>query len=500
MRDTNVLIPIGAGSSDLSLRDWVTPLFRRKRVLIGTFVGVLGAVTLLAGLGGPAYSSRMAILVNRERVDPLVSTEATTPIVSADNPVTQEEINSEVELLGSRDVLEKVVLATGLENPKGFSLIDFLMPFETRDNHIARAVKRLAKQIKIKPIKDSNLIEVTYKSPDPQLSYSVLKSLGDFYMAKHVEVHRPAGSFEFFANETEKYHSDLRRAEDDLRKFGQHNSIAAPAEQRTQLAAQVAASVGLLHQSEQLIAADRERIKDDQLQMGKTPARSPTMQASAANDKLIDDLNTELLAAQTKRTQLILKYDASYPLVQEIDQEIVQDKAAAMRAEETKYVTETTDRDPTFELLREDLAKSESDLAGQRATLAATKLSIESIQAQMIKLDQLSVSQQDLEREAKAAESNYLLYLGKREQERTSNALDITRIANVAVAVPPAIPVLPVFSWPMIVLFGLSASTVLALGTAYTLDYLDPTFQTPTQVIAILDIPVVVSMSKTLAG
>jgi len=58
----------------------------------------------------------------------------------------------------------------------------------------------------------------------------------------------------------------------------------------------------------------------------------------------------------------------------------------------------------------------------------------------MVNLDQLSLSQQDLQREAKAAETNYLLYLAKREQERTSNALDVTRIANVAIAVPRPYP------------------------------------------------------------
>ncbi|MGB6689736.1 MAG: Wzz/FepE/Etk N-terminal domain-containing protein [Terracidiphilus sp.] len=499
MRQTNVHIPIADGARDLSVRDFVAPLFRRKRVLIATFFGVLGGIILLAMLMGPAYSSRMAVLVNRERLDPLVSTEATTQLVTTANPVTQEEINSEVELLGSRDVLEKVVLENGLENSKGFSFVDLLRPKQTRDDRIARAVKTLARQIKIKAIKDSNLIEVTYKSADPQLSYNVLKSLGDLYLAKHVAVHRPAGSLAFFSNETDKYRSELQRAEDNLRSFDRQNAIAAPDEQRTQLAAQVAESVGLQHQAEQSIAADQERIKEDQIQMRTTPARSPTAQASSVNDKLIGDLNAALLAAQTKRTQLALKYDPSYPLVREADQEIAQDKAAIAQAEERRYVTETTDRDPTYELLREDIAKSEADLSGQRATLAATKRSIQSIQAQMVNLDQLSVSQQDLQREAKAAESNYLLYLAKREQERTSNALDVTRIANVAIAVPPAIPVLPVLGWPMIVVIALFSATFLAFGAAYAMDYFDRTFHTPAQVIDILDIPVVISMARKTA-
>lgn len=499
MRETNVQIAVANGGADLSARDFVRPLFRRKRLLLLTFGSVLAIAILVSLLLGLAYSSRMEILVNRERLDPLVSTEATTQLITTDNPVTPEEINSEVELLSSRDVLEKVVVANGLEKPRGFSLVDALMPRRTREDRIARAVKRLAKQLKIENVKNSNLIDVSYNSPDPQLSYGVLKLLGDLYVAKHVAVHRPAGSYEFFAEETQKYHDDLENAERKLRDFGRQNTVAAPDQQRTDLSTQVADSVGLLHLAEQAIAGDEERIQDDRRQMNATPQRSTTLLASAANDKLIGDLRTILVTAQAKRTQLALKYDDSYPLVREADEEIAEDKLAVAQAEEKKYVAETTDRDPTYELLREDAAKSEADLSAQRATLAATKHSIQSIQVQMVNLDQLALSQQDLQREAKAAETNYLLYLAKREQERTSNALDLTRIANVAIAVPPAIPVLPVLSWPMIIFIGLSSATVLSIGIAYGVDYLDPSFHTPAQVIDILGIPRVVAMSRKTA-
>jgi uncharacterized protein involved in exopolysaccharide biosynthesis len=495
----NGQLAAGDSLANLSLRDFVAPLFRHKRLLLGIFSSVAIAVILLAWLRGPTYASRMVILVNRERLDPLVSTEATTQLVTSENPVTPEEINSEVELLTSRDVLEKVVVACGLENSKGVSLRDVLMPKQTREDRIARAVKILAKQIKVSNIKSSNLIEATYKSSDPQLSYAVLKSLGGLYVAKHVEVNRPSGSYEFFARETKKYHDDLESAESRLRDFSRVNAIAAPEDQRANLATQVGDSVGQMHAAEQSIAADAERIKDDHRQLNSTPQRSTTLEASAINDKLIDDLDTALLAAETKRTQLVMKFDQGYPLVQEADQEIAEDKAALADAEAKKFMTETTDRDPTYELLREDVAKSQADLSGQRAALAATKQSIQSIRAEMVRLDQMAISQQDLEREAKAAEGNYLLYLAKREQERTSNALDVTRISNVAIAVPPAIPVLPVLSWPLIILMACGSATVLAIGGAYAADYFDPSFQTPSQVSDALGIPFVVAIPKKSA-
>ena len=54
--------------------------------------------------------------------------------------------------------------------------------------------------------------------------------------------------------------------------------------------------------------------------------------------------------------------------MQEAEQEVAQAKAAIAEAERAPYVNDETDRDPTFELLREDLAKNEADLAGQRAS------------------------------------------------------------------------------------------------------------------------------------
>ena len=234
--DKNTVTPTDE-SADISLRDLVTPLFRRKRILVATFLSVLGATILLAALVGPIFTSRMTILVNRERLDPLMTPEATTQLITTSTPITEEEINSEVELLTSRDVLEKVVLANGLDRPdKRWSLGSLLHPNETKEDRVARVVKNLAKQIKVEAVTKTNLIQVKYSSFDPQLAYGVLKSLGEFYTQKHVAVHRPAGSYEFFARETKRYHDALVQAEANLRDLDSQNEIAAPDAQQTNVA------------------------------------------------------------------------------------------------------------------------------------------------------------------------------------------------------------------------------------------------------------------------
>jgi uncharacterized protein involved in exopolysaccharide biosynthesis len=121
------------------------------------------------------------------------------------------------------------------------------------------------------------------------------------------------------------------------------------------------------------------------------------------------------------------------------------------------------------------------------------------MQGRMVDLDKQSIEQGDLQREAKADEGNYLVYLAKREQARTSDALDRSRIANVSIAVPPAIPALPVAGFGMVLLTAFAAATFLSLAMGYCVDYFDPSFHTPAQVVDILGVPVVVGIPRKRA-
>jgi uncharacterized protein involved in exopolysaccharide biosynthesis len=489
---------IAENSRNFSLRDLIAPLFRRKRVLVVSFFCAL-ALYLFIGLVvmPPPYRAHMDMLVKGERFDPVVTAEPTTQLPINSSEVTLEEINSEVELLTSRDVLEKVVYATGLNNQH--SILDSIGLTQPEDERVEKAIRRLAKGIKAENKPNTNLIEVTYSSSSPQQTYNVLRVLGGFYLDKHADVSRRPGSYEFFANETQNYHDALESAEANLKEFSQKAGLAAPQEEQSSLAEQVAQAIGQYHIAQEAVLADQKRIISDQEHMDALPQRSPTARTSAAADKLLDDLHTQLLAEQAKRAQLAVKYDPQYPLVREADQEIAETNAAIAGAESTHYVTETTDRDPDYELLREDLAKTQADLASQQATVAASGKAIQAMQDQMVQLDQKAVTQQDLEREVKADEDNYLLYLSKREQERTSSALDQSKIGNVALAIPPVIPALPLYSDKAVVLVSILAAMLLALIMVYGAEYYDNSFQTPAQVIDSLGIPVVISMAKKTA-
>ena len=489
----------GANPPDPTLRDLLAPLFRRKMLLGVVFFGiVLGAVFAAIAVSG-LYEASMTILVNRQRLDPMMTPEATPQTPPSTPPVTEEEVNSEIELLKSADLLREVVLANGLQEREKKTLSALLFSRGQNDWYVSKAVRHLSKKLVIEVVTKTNVIEVSYKSSDPQIAYGVLKKLADLYMQKHLTVQRPTGSYDFFATETEKYKQSLAGSEQRLADFGKQQGIAAPDIERTDMAQQVVASVARFHATHQAIAADEQRMRADESQLKATPARSSTVVISNDANLLLQQLLANLVGAQIKRTQLALKYDPSYPLVQEADQEIAQTQAAIAEARKTQYVDQTTDRDPTYELLREDLARTQSDLASQKATAAALENSIQSMQSQMVNLDRKALGQADLIREAKADESNYLLYLSKREQERTSDALDQKRIGNVAIAAPPMVPVLPAYSPILILLIGVLLAAFVSVIVAFAAEYLDSSFRTPGEVGEILRIPVLASFPRQTA-
>jgi uncharacterized protein involved in exopolysaccharide biosynthesis len=481
---------------EITLRDALAPLFRHDRLLIISFAFLLVTTIALAVMISHTYAARMKVLVNRERMDPLVTTETAPQVQIPPSAITEEEVNSEAELLSSQDILQQVVLDNHLDEKERHSFRGLLYSRADDSRYVSLAVKHLSNGLKIETPLKTNIIDITYKNPDPWIAYGVLKSLSNLYVEKHVEVHRPSGSFEFFSKEADKYQQALEDSEARLAAFSKEQGVAAPDVERTNIALIVANTTGQLVASEQAVAADQERIHTDQLEMKKVPDRTTTLRVTNASDRLLQDLSNDLLAAKLKRTQLLLKFEPSYPLVQEADQEIADTETAIAAAKSTSYVNETTDKDPTYELLREDAAKTRADLGSQRAAVLALRRGIQDMQQQMVGLDGEALKQQDLLREVKANEDSYLLYVSKREQERAANVLDQNRIANVAIAVPPVVPTLPQASFLAVFAIGFIVSLVMSAGLAYTADYLDSCFHTPADVINVLGIPIVAALPK----
>lgn len=470
------------GPLSFTLRDVATVAFRRRRMALLSFFGVLlGAI--LYGVFWPKYKSETEILVRRDRVDPVVTSQQTNPVLVSD-AISEEEMNSEVEVIKSQDVLRKIVIDCGLDHLQDHWWLGHSNP----EKQIAGAIEGLRSNLIVEALTKSNVIRVTFISRDPKLAARVLSTLDTVYLEEHRALHSPAGEFAFFDQQEMKAKQELDAAEVRLKGFPSEIGIANPTLDRDITLQRLNDLNASLGQTKESIAETQKRIDALEQLSRTTPARLATQERRADDGLVLQQLETTLLNLQLKHSDMISKYQADYRPVQELEREIAETRAAI--GAEKPLSDNTTDQNPTYVWIKSELAKGHADLKGYQAKATETETIIGQTQVNVRRLDEDSVDQQNLVRSAKAAEENYLLYLHKREEARITDALDQSHILNVAVAEQPTVPVFPTQSRLMFGLFGMVLAVAASAGTIFTLESLDSTFRTPAEVQTLLSIPV----------
>ncbi len=481
----------GHRTYSFTARDVVAIGFRHQRVLGLCFAGVLLGVSLSALFLPTKYRAETKLLVKRERVDPVVSPEQNAPMTFHDT-VSEEEINSEVELIQSPDVLQKVVATCGLDKKKFLSSL--LHPGQTPQNRMDKAVLDLRSDLQLEVIKKTNVISIAYESHDPKQAQMVLATLDDAYLQKHLDVHHPSGQFQFFDEQADQYKKDMLAAEAQLKGFSGEAGGVAPTTLRDMTLQKLADFNGSLETTRASIAETEKRIADLEGQVHSTPTRMTTQMKRSDNAQVLENLKATKQSLEMKRTELLTKYQPTYPLVQEVDKELADTNAALAKEESSPVKEEVTDQNPTYGWVNSELAKAKADLSGFQAREASLITIVNGYKDQARQLDQQGILQGDLVRTEKADEANYLLYTKKKEEARIEDALDRTRLLNVSVAQGPLLPSLPTRSPWVFALVACLLAAAVSLGVVFAIDYADQSFRTPSEVISELRIPVLAAV------
>ena len=253
----------------LTLRDMASPLFRNWRVVAVTFCLIFAiAIVVAQGWADRYYVATMQVAVSRERSNPTVTGQQQIAVLENDGAITSDEVDSEVELLQGRDMLQEVVQICKLTN-RAHSLFNFWRKSESEDVELSDAkvvegaTNQLAGQLRVEAQKTSHIIDVKYgSSGTPETPACVLQTLGKLYLAKHLRLQRPAGAFDFFAEETEKYQRALEDSESRLADFSKAEGVAAPEILRADMAQQLVTSRASLYQARQIIAAASKKANE----------------------------------------------------------------------------------------------------------------------------------------------------------------------------------------------------------------------------------------------
>ncbi len=428
-------------------------------------------------------TARLLVKLGRENVE-LPATVEKGGLLSTG--VRKEDINSEIQLINSRPLIEATVDAIGLESFKlqappprtwwqraraqlrevvralraqlkaGLIQLNLRPELSEREE----AVLLVQKTLTVEREKDSDVITVSARLPSDLLAMQVVDTLVRLYMNRRVELRRDQGLSAFFDEQLGALRAQLEVLDASKLRMRNASNISAVNEERVlQLArlqtlkAEIAADERELHLLSPLATALAERGTGT---VNVALTSSPTAGlggALAAGSRValsslpnLEQLRSKVTELRLRRTELLQKYTDGAEQVQRIDREMLQIEATLRQA----FSAQWTER---------------------RATAS-------SIEQRMQVLNVGEVGLEVIERDRSVVSQNYQSYAKRREETRVSEALDLKRVSNIAVLASADKPIEPVAPRKLLILglalpFGLFAG----FGIALLLEYLNPTIR-----------------------
>lgn len=515
-----------------SMRDFYNVLFRHKRKMIVFFLGVFLVVALGTFFGSRVYRSEAELLVRLGRENATVGPTVATGRVINISTDRETEINSEVDILQSRELAEEVVEAVGakriLHGAEETLAPDASLPAAVRFyvrqavkypfEHVShllfsdssatphgrmlekdQAIEVLEKRLDVEASKKSNIITITYDTNDPALAREVLNRLVGFYVQKHIEVNRTPGSYAFFKKQKSKLQTSLERTEEELRELKNRTSVASVSEQRHIILDRIAAMKKELADTQSSSAAATARVKA----LAQTLARLPGMvqkdEITGFASSAADEMRKRIYELELEEQKLLSTYTPNSIPVREIRRRIKQGKTLLIKAQQQDQVT--TGINENYQKIQLDLLTEKAKLASLQARAKVIGVQLESAGAEMVSLNNTQLRFERLERDLATQKSSYRKYSDSLEQARIDEALDMQRISNISIVEPATYTVDPARPKTFLNLaLGFFLGIFGALGLAFFSESQDDSFKKPEDVAIRLRLPVLAALPVASPG
>jgi uncharacterized protein involved in exopolysaccharide biosynthesis len=201
----------GAGGSQISAREILTVIFRRKVPIILCAIVVAAAALSAASRTTSVYQATAKVLVRRAGAHPLAT--SWTPFYGL-----EEEMNTEVELVNTATVLAHAVDILKDNN--------VYVHMTVADSQVARepTVGDLAAGISAIPVEMSNVMLIRYTGSDPDFVGEAANAVANAYVEYRIQVRKSGNMQTFFQDQLTALHArvlDLLQTDLALRKQGE---------------------------------------------------------------------------------------------------------------------------------------------------------------------------------------------------------------------------------------------------------------------------------------
>jgi uncharacterized protein involved in exopolysaccharide biosynthesis len=448
-------------AKEATMRSFVEALFRHR----ARFVIVMGTVLLLTALYifmvPKKYESDMSLIVENARKPEILSAEpltGTQPLVSQ---VTEEQVYSQVEILGSADVLDEVA-------DPGWRRVPLTSHSASAQFEHENKVNRLRKHLDIAAVRKSNVIDVNYRTHDPREATTTLQRVLEVFLAREKVISEPAGASRFFEAQAEGSHKAWAAAQEQLAKFQQANHIVSISDSETNLQKAITDTLVLKRAAEAEISEVGQRLLAESKERATTPVRQQTEQRVVPASGSVDQVNTLLAQLTLRRAQLTTEYLPSDPIVKQVDSQIAQAKAELDKSKALQSIEVSTNVNPSWQTQDQAILEDRAHLQAAKARRDEIDKQVNLLETQLNATESATLTYASLQQKVAQLDTNYQLYMQKRDAARISEAMNEQGLINIGVAQSPTFSLSPVRPRPLIdSVLGVFTALLMACFAVY---------------------------------
>jgi uncharacterized protein involved in exopolysaccharide biosynthesis len=457
-----------------TLRDFLTVIFKHKLKILTVFPAVVIIVTAGSFSQIPVYEAESSLMVQigREYIF--------RPEVGETKPTIQfnrnDVINADIQILASADLIEKVIINLGVENIYP-GLVkqppDQVNQPPERITPLQKAIRRFKSQLSVEAVKNSNVINLSFKHTDQQVPARAVNQLVESFKERHLQLYSNSQSV-FLEGQLTVHRQRLQESENKLAAFKQKNRVFSHGEQRSNLLDQHLKLDTSLKTAQSDILELRQYISSLTTQKQKA-SEDIRVAESTSQSTNIEIAQAGLLKLQLEEEELRTKYDERDPMLVMVREKIAltEDFLEEMRIDTSRSVT--VGKNTIYQGMEKDLFRARAELSSLDAKGAALKQQLNQLDGEIQDLDAKESALRSLQRELDNNERNYEIYLTKLEEARITDQMDRSNMANIKVIQKATVPLGPVRSRKTLrivagIILGAASGLALAFFSEYIIE------------------------------
>lgn len=335
-------------------------------------------------------------------------------------------------------------------------------------------------------IKNTYLVLLKTKSCSPELAADVANTLAYEYINYSLATIREVAksSKEFIETQIQVFGEELNTAEEKLRQYKEKTGIFLLDESAKQIISSLAQfeverekAVVELHEVESAMASLEDELAKDEATYGayKMMASYPTISKSP----IIIALRERLKSLEEKRQELLQNSEKAQGL-SEVESKIKKAEEELQGATKKIVLVGPSIQDPIFRSIISQIINKETRAMALHSRMGALNNIINRHNWRLKQLPEAEVNLAQLERQKMANEEIYTMLLGKLEESKIAEAMQISEARIIDIATVPDRPLEPKPKQNTIL--GFLLGLLIGVGGAFLLEYMDTSIKSSKEI------------------